>query len=244
MSKKCGIYVIRNIKNNKVYVGRTTNFEKREARHRLDLKKGIDSAHLQRSWNKHGAECFVWEVLEECNYLSQIEREAFWIKKLNSGDSKFGYNLRIEGGEEGITYFREESKEKCSKWQKGRILTEEHKKSISEGLSSYYLKNKVRKETRKKLSKASKGREHSDKSKEKISEGLKKMYSENPDAKRAAGERASQRWENLSSEEKNKKMKALQENNRGRKHSEETKRKKSEAMKRYWERKKLERNLK
>jgi len=234
-NKTCGIYGIRNKKNNKIYVGRTNNFLRRETRHRSDLEKGIDSYHLQCSWNKHGEDAFVWEILEECDESIQVEREAFWIKKLNSGDTKFGFNLRIEKGIDGITSFREESKERCSKWQSGRTLPEDHKKNISNGLTKFYQENEVSIDTRKKLSEANTGKRHTEESKVLISEKIKQNYEKNPEIKEKISDRSKKSWSALTKEERSNRMKKVFESNKGKKQSKETSAKKSESMKRFWE---------
>lgn len=90
---KSGIYQIKNILNNKIYVGSAKDFDKRWKRHFKDLKNGNHSSiKFQRSFNKHG-NVFECSILEEIPYEKDliIERENFWIKKLNSKVN--GYNI-------------------------------------------------------------------------------------------------------------------------------------------------------
>ena len=48
----CGIYKITNTKNNKTYIGSSTNITNREYKHFWMLKKGIhDNEYLQKSFN-------------------------------------------------------------------------------------------------------------------------------------------------------------------------------------------------
>lgn len=57
------IYSITCIVSGKVYIGQTINIRKRWESHRHYLKRGTHrNHHLQRSWAKHGAEAFVFEV--------------------------------------------------------------------------------------------------------------------------------------------------------------------------------------
>lgn len=59
-----GVYLIRNIKNGKVYVGQTNNLKLRKQNHFADLKANIHhNKHLQSAWNKYGKENFEFEVL-------------------------------------------------------------------------------------------------------------------------------------------------------------------------------------
>jgi group I intron endonuclease len=61
-----GIYQIRNIKNNKVYIGSSIDIEKRWRSHRSNLDRNEHhSQKLQGDWNKYGDEYFIFEILEE-----------------------------------------------------------------------------------------------------------------------------------------------------------------------------------
>jgi group I intron endonuclease len=59
------IYQITNMVNGKYYIGSAESFERRVWQHRTDLKRNVHkNPHLQASWNKHGVDAFVFEVLE------------------------------------------------------------------------------------------------------------------------------------------------------------------------------------
>ena len=78
-----GIYCIRNIKTNDVYVGASVNIEDRWRRHRRDLKqKKHHSIILQRAYEKYGKESFVFEVLLECTKEDLIEKENRFLAQL------------------------------------------------------------------------------------------------------------------------------------------------------------------
>ena len=84
-----GIYMIRNKKDNKFYIGRTLNFRKRIISHRTELNNQIHhSFRLQRAWNKHKEENFEFVLIEECSKEIYRDREQFWIDLL-----KPDYNL-------------------------------------------------------------------------------------------------------------------------------------------------------
>ena len=74
----------------KIYVGQTIrSLKKRIQEHKKNTKSLIG-----RALHKYGEENFVWVVLEECNSRKQLlEREIFWIRKLNCLMPK-GYNIR------------------------------------------------------------------------------------------------------------------------------------------------------
>ena len=94
-----GIYLITNNINGKVYVGQSTNIERRWKEHRTRMKKPTveyDSL-LHKAFRKYGIENFSFEVLEECLIKDLDKREIYWIEVLNSNNPKSGYNL-TKGG--------------------------------------------------------------------------------------------------------------------------------------------------
>ena len=98
MADNPGVYLIRNIKNGKVYIGQTNNLKIRKQSHFSDLKANIHhNKHLQNAWNKYGAENFEFEVLEECSLEKLDEVEIYWIKYYESYNRKFGYNFELGG---------------------------------------------------------------------------------------------------------------------------------------------------
>ena len=122
------IYSIVNKINGKMYIGLTTNKDKRLSRHKRNLNNNKHrNKHLQNSWNKYGKDNFKFEILEKNiskNNLSQKEME--YIDKLNS--FKSGYNLTKGGeGTKGSKPWknknrRKETKKKISNSLKGRKI--------------------------------------------------------------------------------------------------------------------------
>lgn len=80
-ARKPVIYKIRNVVNQKFYVGSTTNMYERTRNHRTRLRRGRHhSRHLQAAWNKYGEECFVFEVVEEVADVSRLQEvEDRWL---------------------------------------------------------------------------------------------------------------------------------------------------------------------
>jgi len=75
-----GIYCIKNIINNKRYVGSTINFKHRKNTHFFALRHNKHSnSHLQRSYNKYGECSFVFEIVEECSPQNLLVREQFYL---------------------------------------------------------------------------------------------------------------------------------------------------------------------
>lgn len=92
--------MIRNIINDKKYIGQSTNVKDRLKRHKTNLENNNhNNKYLQRSWNKYGSDNFEFVIIEICNTSLLDERERYWIEYYNTfGDG--GYNL-TEGGKNG-----------------------------------------------------------------------------------------------------------------------------------------------
>lgn len=92
------VYKIRNIENNKIYIGSTKDFKKRKSIHLRQLKlEKHHNIHLQRSYNKNPNK-FVFEILEKCVQSELLIKEQEWINKLNPE-----YNIGSVGGGDNYT---------------------------------------------------------------------------------------------------------------------------------------------
>lgn len=104
---RSGIYKIRNIKNNKIYIGSALHFRKRKWEHDSMLFRGKHhSRHLQASYNKHGEDCFVFEIVEYVDDKTKlIEREQYYIDILKpeyNGSMVAGSVLGVKQSKETI----------------------------------------------------------------------------------------------------------------------------------------------
>lgn len=100
-SQRCGIYVIRNIVNNKKYIGQSKNIPHRLTVHQSKLKHNKHhNKHLQRAYNAYGGE-FEFYVIEYCLLEDVGFKEMFWIDFWQTCNPEFGYNL-TSGGEESL----------------------------------------------------------------------------------------------------------------------------------------------
>lgn len=94
--KKKGVYQIRNLVNNKVYIGSTvTSFIYRWRQHHSKLKMGKHkNAHLQSSYTKYGDSSFEYTILYVGTSLEDIRiKEQEFINALDSYNPNKGYNL-------------------------------------------------------------------------------------------------------------------------------------------------------
>jgi group I intron endonuclease len=127
--KKAIIYTITNLKNSKIYVGSTIrSFYERRNSHKSSLRnKTHVNRHLQRAFNKHGEDSFLFEILEECNIEYCRAQEQYWINILNVTNRNFGYNiLSVPGSRQNVKHTKE-TKNKISKGHIGKIVTEKTK---------------------------------------------------------------------------------------------------------------------
>lgn len=111
---KSGIYLIRNIVNNKIYVGKAKCIYSRIMNHitLLRSKNKNENRHLINAWHFYGENNFEYEVLEYVNLdeVSLKEKELFWQRKLQVKNRDIGYNFR-EDSETGMIC-SQETKEK------------------------------------------------------------------------------------------------------------------------------------
>ena len=77
------IYKIRNVINDKFYVGSTVDSRKRFWAHRKALRLGThDCIHLQRAWNKYGEDCFKFEIVEQLTTREELyPTEQKWLNE-------------------------------------------------------------------------------------------------------------------------------------------------------------------
>lgn len=155
-----GIYSITNTVNDKKYIGQSVNIERRLSNHKWALKHNKhNNDHLQKSFNKYGEDCFVFEIICECDQNQLDEREQFYIELYDCMNQCCGYNSESGGNlhkhhsEESILRMKEaHSGEKSHMW--GKKHTEETKAIMREKALGRVLSDK----TKQKLSEAHKGK--------------------------------------------------------------------------------------
>lgn len=132
------LYKHTNKKNMKAYIGITV--QKPEIRWGSN---GINYRNNRYFWNaikKYGWDNFSHEVLFESINKKEIEAlEEKLISDLKTSNRKHGYNIALGGR---LNRHSRETKEFLSKIGTGRILTEEHKKNISNSLKGKMPKNR------------------------------------------------------------------------------------------------------
>ena len=100
MIKTSGVYKIKNLINNKIYIGSAINLNLRYRKHISDLKNNKHcNKKLQNSWNKHGEDSFDFVIIEQViDKTKLLEREQYYLDNL-----KPEYNIcKIAGNTLGI----------------------------------------------------------------------------------------------------------------------------------------------
>ena len=141
---KCGIYLIRNKINNKIYIGKAKCIDRRIKQHitLLNRKSKDENPHLINAWHKYGKDAFEYIVLEYLDFNEEQikERECFWITHLNALDPKVGYNLRLDSSTGMIT--SEETKLKLRESRNKRsIKFPELNKKVGEITREFWKNN-------------------------------------------------------------------------------------------------------
>ena len=94
-NSNCGIYKITNLKNNKAYIGQSTDIKTRWNSHKLDLRNNTHrNSHLQNAFNKYGEEAFEFRILETTFEENLDDTEEYWIDYFDTTNPRKGYNLR------------------------------------------------------------------------------------------------------------------------------------------------------
>jgi group I intron endonuclease len=78
-TKYAGVYAIRYIPTERMYVGGSADITGRYTHHRFMLRRGKHKCSaLQDAWNQYGEDQFSFETLERCDPEHVREREEFW----------------------------------------------------------------------------------------------------------------------------------------------------------------------
>lgn len=209
------LYKIRNIINNKCYIGLTSHSLKYRWKKHIESVNNDSDCLIHKAIKKHGKDNFIMELLEECLLENLNNREMYWIKHFNTFKGS-GYNMTA-GGDGFRGGHTESTKRKISEANKGKKASEETKLKMSEqrkGENNNFF-----------------GKSHTEETKKNISDSLKQGYSDGSIIHPWEGKNHSNQTKELISES----MKIVWENQPhpmlGKNHSEESKNKMSESRK-------------
>jgi len=99
-----GIYQIRCIPTDKLYIGSSVHLQRRWEKHRRALQRGNHhNVYLQSAWNKYGEQNFEFLVLELVDRSDLLHVEQKWIDKTGCTDRNIGFNIYTIAGSPGDT---------------------------------------------------------------------------------------------------------------------------------------------
>lgn len=117
-SKKCGVYKVTNLFNNRVYYGSSKNLVRRFGQHKSDLNRNRHAnKSMQEDYAFFGSDCFEYSVVIYCS----INDLKFYEQRV--------LNEFFDGGD--LCY--NQAKDACSP-TKGLKFTKEHKNKIANKL--------------------------------------------------------------------------------------------------------------
>lgn len=177
-----GVYLIRNSRTGRGYVGSSVNVEVRWKQHRADLNgQRHHCKALQQAWNKHGSSSFEFLLLETCPEDQLKVLEQAWLNRLQPE-----YNSART-----VDRPTEECRRKAADFSSSRERTKEERERIKRALKAYWTPERraAHSEQMKKMS-----RPMSEEHKAKLREASKKRW-EDPE-QRAAQSRVAQQVNN------------------------------------------------
>lgn len=159
------IYLARNVKNGKSYVGKTKRtLDQRKNEHIRFASNGAKQP-LYYAIRKHGIEAFEWSVLidVDCTHDELNVLECKFIKQFSSFGGA-GYNATLGG--DGVTGWSP-SPDHREKIRQAHLGEKNHNFGVSWGRTGPLVE-----ETKQKISEANLGRKHTVEAREKISNAL------------------------------------------------------------------------
>ena len=125
-----GIYQIRNITNDNLYIGSASSllgFDRRWYMHQYQLERDSHhSAYLQHAWNKYGADVFVFEILLYCD-----SKDCLIYEQIALDCYKPQYNIcKVAGSRLGVSTSNK-TKKKLRTIRLGYKMSDKSKQKVS-----------------------------------------------------------------------------------------------------------------
>jgi group I intron endonuclease len=170
------IYKITNLINGKIYIGQTIRpIEERMYEYAQQSKKLKGNSAIHRSIDKYKWKNFKYEVIDIGETINELnEKEKYYIKKFESNNRKYGYNIhdggrnckpgpetrkKMSDAHKGIKQSQEWISNRIHKagsdeaLKYGKIKTQEEKQYLSEHSPKYWKGKNRSEETKEKISK-------------------------------------------------------------------------------------------
>lgn len=132
--KPC-IYMLKNVVNGKIYIGKSKNALRRFTQYKSAFKKPRSkylNSHISRSIKKYGTSNFTFSVIEYVSEAELADREIHWMKHFRSHERDFGYNLRVDSS--GKTEFTPDMRMNLSLGARNQWLDKSKREKTIEGL--------------------------------------------------------------------------------------------------------------
>ena len=172
--KVSAVYAIRNRKTEKRYVGSAVDFVRRMQAHKEMLRCGTHHCrHLQAAYNMYGAEAFVFSILERCNPVELLKREQYYIDITPSGCL---YNTCMVAGSCLGVKRTQTTRDRLSEALKGRTFSASHRQNLSAALVGRTVIHSEK--TKQKISVRAKQVANSEEGRRLRSERAKQMHAE------------------------------------------------------------------
>lgn len=130
---KSGIYAIKNLSTNKIYIGKAKCIYRRIQQHinQLNKKSKDENRYLINAWHKYGRNDFEYFVIEYLPLDDTLisERELYWQEYYDALNRDKGYNLRKDS-KTGLIV-SDETRRKLSDAQNKRFKDPEERKKCS-----------------------------------------------------------------------------------------------------------------
>ena len=136
-----GVYMFANKENTMMYIGKSNDLCKRFLGYNCDLKRVSENNRFRNAVRKYSFQGFTLDIIElysvdQLNFFLKLEgltkkeqslkigkflceREAFWIKKLNTTDKNIGYNTCARSNDTSGVTQSEEARKRMSERQSG-----------------------------------------------------------------------------------------------------------------------------
>jgi group I intron endonuclease len=107
LPRSSGIYQILCVPTGKIYIGSAVDLRARWSKHCDGLRRGKHrNVYLKSAWDKYGAECFEFTVLELVDRSNLLITEQRWIDATRCTNREVGFNIYPIAGSPGAIHAR------------------------------------------------------------------------------------------------------------------------------------------
>lgn len=144
-----GVYRWTNIETGDSYVGSGVDLTKRIRSYYQIVELKRNPRHINRALLKYGHDKFELEIIEYCDKDELMEREQFYLDKLNPSYNNLKQAYSLKGFKHSVETieslkereFSQEHKDNLSKANTGRKFREETLDKLSKSISDYHEKH-------------------------------------------------------------------------------------------------------